>query len=375
MKRTHELVGLSVIAGCVLFSCVSVGGLTGGSGDAAVCGTSGAPCCSASSCAAGLTCREGACSDSEPVRMDAGRGRDTGSDARSPTDGRSGTGSGTSSSSEGGRSDGSGTGSPADGGSGSGTGSLSSSHGSSGTGTGSKSGTGSSSSMGYDGGCPATHGGPTLVNVGPFCIDGTETTNAQYEAFLATSPSLSLQPASVCAWNTSYVPAGVWPVLAPNATHPVVNVNWCQAYAFCKWAGKRLCGAVDGGSADFNEFASVNNEHYYACSAAGAHLYPYGSNYEPHACNDPEADAGGTVAVGSLGGCQGGFPHLYDLVGNVEEWQDSCSGTLGATDDCLDGAGAFNYPSVTSGPPACASADSDARSSQYSDLGIRCCAP
>jgi len=149
-----------------------------------------------------------------------------------------------------------------------------------------------------------------MVNVGSFCIDSTEVTSAQYEAFLESGPSLGLE-LSVCAFNTTYVPTGTWPSPVAAATNPVVDINWRKAYAFCKWAGKRMCGAIGGGSASFTGFAAANNQHYAACSASGQRTYPDGSSYMFGACNDRELDAGSTLPVGSLHACQGGFPDVY----------------------------------------------------------------
>jgi formylglycine-generating enzyme required for sulfatase activity len=44
-----------------------------------------------------------------------------------------------------------------------------------------------------------------------------------------------------------------------------------------------------------------------------------------------------TVEVGSLAGCQssvGGFAGVYDLSGNVWEWEDGCGNYAGQTDTC-----------------------------------------
>jgi sulfatase modifying factor 1 len=220
-------------------------------------------------------------------------------------------------------------------------------------------------------GCP-TGRGPAMVVADSFCIDSTEVTSAQYNDFLLAGPALTGQP-SACSWNSSYLPGNGWTYTPSEATLPIASVNWCQAHAFCEWAGKHLCGKVGGGSADFANFASSDNEHYMACSNASTRIYPYGNAFQPDACNGTERDAGQVLPVGSLSGCQGGVPGLFDMSGNVEEWQDACQSNSGPDDQCLDGTGAFDYGDPPTGT-RCDFADSDMRNGQYPDLGFRCCA-
>jgi formylglycine-generating enzyme len=219
--------------------------------------------------------------------------------------------------------------------------------------------------------CPAGRG-PKMVVVDAFCIDGTEATTGQYNDFLLAGPSLSAQPPE-CSWNVSYLPGNGWSFVPAQATLPIANVSWCDAYAFCKWAGKRLCGKIGGGPADFSQFGSTDNEHYMACSNASTRIYPYGNMFDATACNGVDMNMGHVVPVGSLSGCQGGVPGLFDMSGNVEEWQDSCDGNTGANDSCRDGAGAFDYGDPPDGT-RCDFADQDMRSGQFPDVGIRCCA-
>src|SRR5262245_12465852 len=179
----------------------------------------------------------------------------------------------------------------ASGGSTSGTGG--SSGGSAGSGTGgAMGGTAGSAGMGGDGGSSAGDGGtggsggmddpcggtdgPEMIELDGFCIDSTEVTNAQYERFYdavenGTTPD---QPAP-CSWNDSF---------APNATgvnetgdHPVRGVDWCDAYAFCAWAGKRLCGSPAGGAATYDSPANEDESEWFAaCSENGMKAFPYG---------------------------------------------------------------------------------------------------
>jgi formylglycine-generating enzyme required for sulfatase activity len=217
--------------------------------------------------------------------------------------------------------------------------------------------------------CPGK-AGPLMVDIGPFCIDSTEVTVGHYRAFLLDSPSTSLQP-PFCDWN-SYTP-DPWPQ-APN-TLPVSGVTWCDAYAYCAWAGKRLCGAIDGGSVVFTDQTETdpNGDQWYRACSHGAHAYPYGDTYDPSACNGPERDAG-PLPVASLSGCQGGYPGLFDMVGNVAEWEDSCGSTdAGRMDTCAIRGGSFLSPSGVE--QQCGFLGNVEDREFMGDVGIRCCAP
>jgi formylglycine-generating enzyme required for sulfatase activity len=215
--------------------------------------------------------------------------------------------------------------------------------------------------------CPSAHG-PPMIEVGSmFCIDSTEVTNAQYEEFLMSGPGVQV---GVCSWNTSLAPTSGWPYAAGRDFHPVTFVDWCDAFAFCEWAGKRLCGAIGGGAVPPADVDSpTSDEHFYACSQGGAKTYPYGDTWAAGSCNDSTSD---TAPVGSFTACVGGFPGLYDMVGSVEEWQNSCSGDAGAGDSCADGTGAFDYPSGSQS--SCGFSDADLRNTAELNIGFRCCA-
>jgi formylglycine-generating enzyme len=220
--------------------------------------------------------------------------------------------------------------------------------------------------------CPGTHG-PTMVRVGPFCIDSTEVTNDDYNDFLiAKLGDMSGQP-SVCTFNTTYdLVFPYWP--APGA-NPVRSLDWCDAYMFCQWAGKRLCGKIGGGPvpAASQDTASVD-QWYFACTGAGKTLYPYGDTYDPSACRCKDfSDAGGGVsAAGSLPSCQGGFPGLYDMACNVWEWEDSCDGATGATDKCTARGASWAH---TGNQTLCNTDWQAERGTAQADMGVRCCAP
>src|SRR5690348_8422215 len=143
-------------------------------------------------------------------------------------------------------------------------------------------------------GCP-TGRGPAMIEINdvptPYCIDSTEVTNADYKAFLDSSPSTAGQPPGICDFNTTFVPetldgSAEWPPSAAADAFPVVYIDWCDAYAYCAWAGKRLCGEIGGGPNPINEYALPSrSQWYHACSENGARVYPYGNDYDASICN------------------------------------------------------------------------------------------
>jgi formylglycine-generating enzyme required for sulfatase activity len=217
-----------------------------------------------------------------------------------------------------------------------------------------------------DGGCKGT-AGPAMVRLGAYCIDLTEVTAAQYSEFLATPPSLANQPAA-CAFNASYLPAQT----VQSDNFPARYVDWCDAHAYCAWAGKHLCGAIGGGPASFTNYAAVTDEWYSACSNVGKLAYPYGQTYQPLACNGSDwNDAGEVIAVGSLATCVGPQPGLVDLSGNAREWQDACDPNLqGGAEECVTRGGGADDPELNLG---CGSHQKDARNYNSKHLGFRCC--
>jgi formylglycine-generating enzyme required for sulfatase activity len=205
------------------------------------------------------------------------------------------------------------------------------------------------------------------VNIdGKFCIDATAVTNAQYAEFLAAGPLTSSQP-SYCVWNDSFEPTAGWPPPSDGAKddYPIVNVNFCDAMAYCTWAGKRLCGKVGGAPLAFDDYE--NSEFYYACSARGTLVYPYGSQYDATACG---TDTFVVAPVKSFPRCEGGFTGVFDLADNIAEWEDGCQDVTGADDVCRE------TPPLGSRDPSqfrCDVINFDIRNATAGDVGIRCC--
>jgi len=238
---------------------------------------------------------------------------------------------------------------------------------------------------GLEGGCPPMRGA-TQVKItsgaSPFCIDSTEATNAQYAAFVASGYTIAQAdpPGRVCANvpSTTTPPTTSWPAPAGEENFPVINVNWCQAYAFCAWEGKRLCGQIGGGPVAAVNFQLPQDSQWLnACTAGNvARIYPYGDTFED-VCGGQVNGASSQIAiVGSSPGCVGAYPGVYDLSGNVWEWIDACAAPIPSTADpggafCYTMGGAFD--STQPDDLACLSERNWTRSAGAGNLGIRCC--
>jgi formylglycine-generating enzyme len=238
--------------------------------------------------------------------------------------------------------------------------------------------------------CPNTGRGPTMVNIAGLCVDSTEVTNDQYQTWLNTSPSTAGQPQRCSAWNFSFARAKSMQAYESGNT-PVVYIDWCDAYAFCQWSGKRLCGKIGGGPNAPADWAQpTKSQWYYACTSNNAaNVYPYGAPYNANACNGFDYPSPGTLPVGSLPLCHGTadpFTTIFDMSGNAEEWEDSCTtAASGGLDKCnLRGGGAHDSSTYLQCNSNWAierdisqSASYKANSSTHfaDSVSFRCCAP
>jgi formylglycine-generating enzyme required for sulfatase activity len=211
-----------------------------------------------------------------------------------------------------------------------------------------------------------------LPDAGSFCIDSTEVTRADYQAFVDAEPSLSLQPAC-CSWNTSYYKPPATPLPGPDDV-PAVFVNWCDAAAYCAWAGKRLCGKIGGGSLTGPESVDpMASQWLYACTQGGLKKFPYGSSADDTACVtfDHKGGAQQLEPVGTAPGCVGGFPGLFDMSGNAGEWDDSAVvAECGETDLVAMRGGSYGNIAEEAD---CAMRTSTTRLTASNLGGFRCC--
>jgi formylglycine-generating enzyme required for sulfatase activity len=222
--------------------------------------------------------------------------------------------------------------------------------------------------------CPE-RGSPMIrvpVEAGGFCIDVHEASRAEYAEFLADGP-VAPEDASYCAWNMDdYEPTEG---LDDPDDIPVVGVDYCDARAYCKWAGKRLCGKIGGAATEFEQFANAMESQWHAaCSRGGTRVFPYGNNYDGTLCNgaDYSADQNAKVPA-ETPICEGGYEGIFNMTGNVWEWEDACNDTTGELDTCYLRGGEFSNPE---GFLRCDYGGFFApRSFRTNSIGIRCCGP
>jgi len=207
-------------------------------------------------------------------------------------------------------------------------------------------------------GCEDVCGGPKMIEVtspnGVYRIDETPVTQKQYAEFLASTKRTPGTEHRICSQNTTYEPtfeddngtctigpdenAGIgefnfyMPDVSPN--HPVFCVDWCDAVAFCEWAGKRLCGRIGGGIVDANEAMNAFFDHrisewHNVCTNGGETLFLYGGyeeiDYDPEACGTGPSFswARDVKFYPTCRGVKDGFADVYDMAGPWPEYENA----------------------------------------------------
>lgn len=127
---------------------------------------------------------------------------------------------------------------------------------------------------------------PHTVYLDAFYIARYPVTNAEYKNF----------------WTNWEIPQG-------KENHPVVNVTWKNAVAYCKWAGARLPT-----EAEWEKAASWDD------AKKSKRVYPWGDTFDKNKCNSYEPGIWDISPVGKYSPQGDSAYGVGDMVRNVSEW-------------------------------------------------------
>lgn len=149
--------------------------------------------------------------------------------------------------------------------------------------------------MGYDQGDP-DEAPAHPVYLKAYFIDLKEVTQSEYDRFVKMTKR---NPPQVPVFEED-----ISKLLDPD--FPVVGIGWNDAFAYCRWAGKRL---------------PTEAEWEKAARGEGRRLYPWGNEFSYRFSNIDGQDDGAKY-LAPVGSYEGGrSPYgVYDMMGNVAEW-------------------------------------------------------
>ncbi len=134
-----------------------------------------------------------------------------------------------------------------------------------------------------------------------------------YDYWIARYPTTNEQFALFVTSSGYKFDQGMWQT---KADHPVVNVSWRDAMAYCQWINTSLHDELK------DLTLRLPTEPEWEKAARGVHSkeWPWGNKWDWQKCNSRESDNGGTTPVGAYSP-QGDSPYgAADMAGNVWEW-------------------------------------------------------
>jgi formylglycine-generating enzyme required for sulfatase activity len=139
-----------------------------------------------------------------------------------------------------------------------------------------------------------------------FDIGRYPVTNAEYAAFVEDSQGQISPPRH---WEDGAVPPEL-------ARHPVVNVTWQDALAYCRWLSQRT-----GKTYRLPTEVEWEKAASWDFRAGEKRTYPWGDEWDPDRCNNGTAPEQGTTPVGQFSRAGGDSSYgASDMAGNVWEW-------------------------------------------------------
>ncbi len=158
-----------------------------------------------------------------------------------------------------------------------------------------------------------------------FYIAKTPVTNAQFAAFVKASGyrTTAEEQGEGWAWTGQkwdtvkganwQHPRGPQSDITAKSDHPVVQVSWHDAVAYCRWLARATGRPYRLPTEAEWEKAARGPE------LAEGRIYPWGNKWETGRCNSDEAGVGDTSPVGAYP--NGASPYgVLDMAGNVWEW-------------------------------------------------------
>jgi formylglycine-generating enzyme required for sulfatase activity len=141
-----------------------------------------------------------------------------------------------------------------------------------------------------------------------FAISRYPVTHAQFRAFVD-----DMGYSDQRWWEGLVFPTEVELPDHTRQTHPMVNVTWYEAIAFCRWLSHKT---------GLDLTLPTEAQWQWAAHGEARTLYPWGDTFDLSRCNIKESGFGGTTPVDRF--AEGLSPFgVADLSGNVWEWTRS----------------------------------------------------